>query len=159
MKKVQSRLTNVLIHDLGTFNTDRAVPYSICISKLNKNSGKYIQDITHREYEKSRIDFMLFNGNICINELLDYVLEFEGEARRVENEFVKYKFYLKAHNGSGFDSYVVLNSLLQWRTVVNLIKNGAGFVFTKNIQRYIDENKKLLNIFILDVEDSLSKNC
>ena len=35
------------------------------------------------------------------------------------------------HNGSGFDSYVVLNNLPQWRSVVNLIKNGSGVVSSK----------------------------
>ena len=30
-----------------------------------------------------------------------------------------------ARNGSGFDSFVVINNPPQWRSVVNLIKNGA----------------------------------
>ena len=36
-----------------------------------------------------------------------------------------------AHNRSGFDSFVVLNNLLQGRTVVSLIKNGSGTVSLK----------------------------
>ena len=47
-----------------------------------------------------------------------------------------------AHNGSGFDSYVVLNNLPQWRSVVNLIKNGAGNSSFKLFNGYVEENKK-----------------
>ena len=36
-----------------------------------------------------------------------------------------------AHSASGFDSCVVLNDLPQWRSVVNTIKNGVGFVSLK----------------------------
>ena len=50
-----------------------------------------------------------------------------------------------AHNGSGFDSYVALNNLPQWRSVVKLFKNGAGFIslqlfngfFDKKIPQYV----------------------
>ena len=47
-----------------------------------------------------------------------------------------------AHNGSGFDSYVVLNNLPQWRSIVKQIKNGRGIVFSKIFNGYEDENKK-----------------
>ena len=45
--------------------------------------------------------------------MLDYVLQFKGEPKKVSNRIVKYNLYLLAHNGSGFDSYVVLNNLPQ----------------------------------------------
>ena len=48
-----------------------------------------------------------------------------------------------AHNGSGFDSYVVLNNLPQWRSVVKLIKNGAGITSLKIFNGYVDEMKKI----------------
>ena len=48
-----------------------------------------------------------------------------------------------AHNGSGFDSYVVLNNLPQWRSVVKLIKNGAGIVSLKLFNGYVDPVKKI----------------
>ena len=40
LKKVQSQLTKMDSYDLETLNTDRAVPYHICISKLSKISCK-----------------------------------------------------------------------------------------------------------------------
>ena len=47
-----------------------------------------------------------------------------------------------AHNGSGIDSYVVINNLPQWRSVVKLIKNGGGIVSLKIFKGYVDEKKK-----------------
>ena len=47
-----------------------------------------------------------------------------------------------AHNGSGFDSYVVLNNIPQGRTVAKLIKNGAGIISLEIFNGYVDEKKK-----------------
>ena len=70
--------------------------------------------------------------------MLDYVLQFKGEAKRSNNNIVKYNLYLLAHKGSEFDSYVVLNNLPQWRTVVSLINNGSGIVSLKIFNGYVD---------------------
>ena len=48
-----------------------------------------------------------------------------------------------AHNGSGFDGYVVLNNLPQWRSVDKLNKNGAGIVSLNIFNGYVDQNKKI----------------
>ena len=52
------------------------------------------------------------------------------------------KSYLLAHNGSGFDSYIVINNLPRWQSVVILIKNGAGVISLKMFNGYVDQNKK-----------------
>ena len=74
--------------------------------------------------------------------MLYHVLHFKGEAKKGNFEIVKYKLYLWAHNGSGFDSYIDLNDISHWRTVVSLIKNCSGFVSLKRFHGYVDENKK-----------------
>ena len=74
--------------------------------------------------------------------MLDHVLQFKGEPKRVNNKFGEDIFYILAHNGSGFDSYVVLNNRTQWRTVVSLIRNGSGIVSLKNFHGSVDGNKK-----------------
>ena len=94
--------------------------------------------------------------------MLDQVLSFRGGAKNVKNKSVEYKFYLLAHKRSGFDSYVVLNNLPQWRKVVNLIKNGAGNVSLKIFNGYVDEKKKLpqyvhFRCDLLHIKDSLKK--
>ena len=39
----------MVVYDLEAFNTDKAVPYAICLFRLSKTSGKYNRDITQRE--------------------------------------------------------------------------------------------------------------
>ena len=75
--------------------------------------------------------------------MLDHVLSFKGEPKKVKNKIVEYNLYLIAHNGSGFDSYVVLNNLPKWRSIVKLIKNGAGIVSLKIFNGYVDPVKKI----------------
>ena len=91
--------------------------------------------------------------------MLDYVLQYKREPKRIDNKIVKYNLYLIAHKGSTFDSHVVLNSLPQWRTV-KLIKNGWGFVSLKIFNGYVDQNRKipqyvLLRCGLLHIKDSL----
>ena len=71
---------------------------------------------------------VLCKGLDDINEMLDYV---------------KYNLYLITHKGSGFDSYVVLNNLPQWRTVVSLNNNGAGIVCLKFFNGWVDPAKMI----------------
>ena len=142
-KKVKSPLTNIVVYDLETFNKIKTVPYCGCIYKLSKISGKYHRDISEQEYQKCLNDCVVFKGTDCINEMLDYVLSYKGEPKKVKNKIVENNLYLIAHNGSGFDSYVVLNNLPQWGNVVKLIKNGAGIISLKIINGYVDEKKKI----------------
>ena len=75
--------------------------------------------------------------------MLDYVLSFEGEPKKVKKKSVEDILYSLAHKGSGFDSYVVLNNLPQRRTVVSLNKNGAGFVSLKILNGFVDPIRKI----------------
>ena len=142
-KKIQSPITNIVVYDLETFNKYRAVPYCSCIYKLSKVSGKYHRDVSEQEYQKCLNDCVVFKGTICINEMLDHVLSFKGEQKKIRNKIVDYNLYLIAHNGSRIDSYVVLSILPQWRSDVKLIKNGAGIISLEICNDYIDQNKKI----------------
>ena len=73
--------------------------------------------------------------------MLDYVLQSRGEPKRNNNKTVKYSSYLIAHKANGFDSYVVINNLPQWRTV-KLIKNGSSLVCLEIFNGYVDAAKK-----------------
>ena len=138
-KKVQSPLTNIVVYFLETFNKSRAVPNCSCIYKLSKLSGKYHRDISEEEYQKCLNDCVVFKETDCINEMLDHVLSFKGEPKEVNNKIVEYNLHLLAHKGSGFDSYVVLNNLPQWRSIVGLIKNRVGIVSIKIFNGYVDQ--------------------
>ena len=159
-KKVQSQLTNMIVYDIETFSTIKCVPYANYIYRLSKISGKYYRDISEKEYQKCLNDSIVFKGLDNINKMLDYVLQFKGEAKRINNKIVKYNLYLIDHKGSGFDSYVVLNNLPQWRTVVSLIKNGSGIVSLKIFNGYVDPVKKIpqyvhFRCGLLHIKDSL----
>ena len=106
---------------MESFNTDRVVPYAFRLYKLSKISGENYRDITEGDYEKRRKECTVFKGTNCNNFMLHHILEFKGEAKKVNNKLVKYNLYLLAHKESGFDSYVVLNKITQRRTIVSLI--------------------------------------
>ena len=76
--------------------------------------------------------------------MLDHVLSFKGEPKKIRNKIVEYNLSLIAHSGSGFDSYVVLNNLQQWRSVVKLVKNGVGIISLKIFNGSVDPVKKIL---------------
>ena len=158
-KKVQSQLTNMVVYDIETFSTIKCVPYANCIYRLSKISGKYYRDISEKEYQKCLKDCIVFKGLDSINKKLDYVLQFKGEPKRINNKIFKNKLYLIAHKGSGFDSYVVLNNLPQWRAF-KLIKNGSGIVSLQIFNGYVDPVKKIpqyvhLRCGLLHIKDSL----
>ena len=158
-EKIQSQLTNMVVYDIETFSTIKCVPYANCIYRLSKISGKYYRDISEKEYQKYLNDCVFFKGLDNINKILDYVLQYKGEPKRINNKIVKYNLYLKAHKGSRFDRYVVLNNLPQWRAV-KLIKNGSGTVSLKIFNGYVDQNKKIpqyvhLRCGLLHIKDSL----
>ena len=152
----------MIVYDIETFNTIKCVPFANCIYRLSKISSKYYRDISEKEYQKSLIDCIVFKGLDNIKKMLDYVLQYKGEPKRFRNKKVKYNLYylyLIAHKGSGFDIYVVLNNLPQWRTV-KLIKNGSGIVSLEIFNGYVDQNKKTpqyvhLRCGLLQIKDSL----
>ena len=72
----------------------------------------------------------------------DHFLSFTGEAKKVNDMIVENTLLLIAHNRSGFGSYVVLNNLPQWRSVVILFRNGAGIFSPKKFNGYENEKKK-----------------
>ena len=88
LKKVQSPVTIIVVHDLETYNKDRAVPYCSCIYKLSKIFGATHRDKTEKEYQKSLNDCVVFNGSGCNIEMLDLVLSFKGEAKKVKKKLL-----------------------------------------------------------------------
>ena len=88
--------------------------------------------------------------------MLDHVLSFKGEAKKVQNRIVEYNLYKIAHKGSGFDSYIVLHNLPHWGKIVNLFKKEAGIISIKIFNGCVDEmKKKILTIFNLDLGESI----
>ena len=86
----------------------------------------------------------MFDGDGCIEKALDFCLKLKGEERKtVNNKIVEYNLQLHAHNGSGFDTWILLNNLPCDRHIVgDIIKNGKGIFELKVFNGYIYKNIK-----------------
>ena len=147
-KKIDSHLTNFIVYDLETHNTNRARPYNMTFYRLSKIAGRYDRDPTQEELKKSINDTISFAGDDCIEKSLDFLLKLKGEERKVNNKIVEYNLQMHAHNGSGFDTWIILNILPCDKNIVDIIKNGKGIVSMKIFNGYIEKKikNKYLNI-------------
>ena len=59
-KKIESHLTDFIVYDLETHNTDRATPYVFCFYRMSKLPGRYNSDLTLEEREKCKKDTIAF---------------------------------------------------------------------------------------------------
>ena len=135
-------MTNFIVYDLETHNTDRARPYNMTFYRLSKIAGRYERDPTQEELRKSIDDTIAFAGDNCIGNALDFCLKSKGEERKVKNKTVDYKLQLHAHNGSGFDTWVVLNNLLCDKHLVDIFKTGKGIIELKVFNGLIHKSNK-----------------
>ena len=85
---------------------------------------------------------MVFAGNNCINNALDFCFKLKGEERKVKNKIVEYNLQMHAQNGSGFDTWIVLKNLPCDKHIVNIIKNGKGLIELKVFNGLIQKNNK-----------------
>ena len=149
-KKIESHLTNFFVYDLETHNTDRARPYNMTFYRSSKIAGRYYRDPTFEELQKSINDTIAFSGDNCINNALDYLLKLKGEERKVKNKIVEYNLQMHAHNGSSFDTWIILNNLpcdisfvtIYRHIVGDIIKNGKGIISLKVFNGLIHKNNK-----------------
>ena len=120
--------------------------------RLSKIAGRYEGDPTQEELQKSIDDTIAFAGDNCIGNALHFCSKIKGDERKVKNEIVEYKLQMHAHNGSGFDTCIVLNNLPCDKHIVDIIKNGKGIIELKVFNGLIHKKiNKFLNIFFSDV--------
>ena len=133
-KKIESHLTNFIVYDLETSKTDRARPYCISFYRSSKIAGRYNRDPTVIELNKSKKDTFAIVGDNSVGNALDFLLKFKGEERKNKNKVVEYNLQLHAHNGSGFNTWIILNILPCDKRIVDVIKNGKGKIELKSVQ-------------------------
>ena len=141
-KKIESHLTIFIVYDLETHNTDRARSYNMTFYRLSKIAGRYDRDPTQEVLKKSIDDTIALAGDNCINNALDFCLKLKGEERKVNNKIVEYNLKMHAHNGSGFDTWIILNNLPCDKHIVDIIKNGKGIIELKVFNGLIYKNNK-----------------
>ena len=146
-KKIESHLTNFIVYDLETHNTHRARPFVICFYRLSKLAGRYNRDLTRDEIDKCKKDTIAFDGDNCVEKGLDFCLKLKREEiRDKKGKVLEYNLQLHAHNGSGFDTWIVLNNLPCDKRIVNIIKNGKGVIELKVFNGYIQSKKSTKQI-------------
>ena len=110
--------------------------------RLSKIAGRYERDPGKEELEKSIKDTIAFAGDNCINNALDFCLKLKGDERKVKKKIVEYNLQMHAHNGSGFDTWIVLNNLPCDKHIVDIIKNGRGIIELKVFNGLIEKKNK-----------------
>ena len=149
-KKIESHLSNFIVYDLETHNTNRARPYNMTFYRISKIAGRYSRDPLPKELQKSIDDTIAFSGGNCINKALDYLFNLKVEERKVNIKIVEYNLQMHAHNGSSFDSWIILNNLPCDRHIVgNIIKNGKGIISLKIFNGKIEKNKKQIPQYLI----------
>ena len=148
-KKLESHLTIFIVYDLETHNTDRARPYCISFYRISKIAGRYIRDLTPYEIDKCEKDTLVFDGDDCTSKVLDFCLKLRADERRISLKYkvVDYNLQLHAHNGSGFDTWIVLKNVPCDKHLVDNIKNSKDISSLRVFNGYIHNLKnKFLKI-------------
>ena len=85
----------------------------------------------------------MFDGDNCIKNALDFCSKIKGKERKaIFNKIVEYNLQLHAHNGSGFDTWIILNSLPCDKHIVDSSKNGKKFISLRVFNGYLYNAKK-----------------
>ena len=148
-KKIESHLTIFIVYGLEKHNTDRARPYNMTFYRVSNVADRYERDPTQEDLQKSTKDTRAFAGDNCIGNALDFCLKLKGEGRKVKNEIVDYNLQMHAHNGSGFDTWIVLNNLPCDKLIVDIIKNGKGIISSRVFNGYINNGKKQIPQYLI----------
>ena len=139
----ESHLTNSIVYDLETHNTDRARYFVICFNRLSKPARRYNRDLASDERKKCKKDTIVFDGENCVGYALDFLLKFKGEELKINNKISEYNLQLHAHNASGFDIWIILNNLPFDKHIVgDVIKNGKRITSMRVFNGYIYNGKK-----------------
>ena len=75
--KIECRLTNFIVYDLETHNTDRARLYVFCCYRLSKLAGKYKRDLSPYELENGKKYTFLIDCDDCNIEALDFLMKIQ----------------------------------------------------------------------------------
>ena len=131
------QLENVFVFDLETHNDQEfAETYAAGLYDVNRLRDKWDRDLTPDELKSGKENTSVFdasNGN-CVTNMLKYISEnYEGDERtyidKDGDEIVSsYRLLLVAHNSSGFDSWVVLNSLVKEITELKIKKTARCLI-------------------------------
>ena len=70
--KIECQLTNIVVYDLETHNTDRGRPYNKSFYRSSKIAAKYNRDLPPNDLDKYKQGTLVFDGDDCISYALDF---------------------------------------------------------------------------------------
>ena len=111
--------------------------------RLSNLAGRYNCDLALYEIDKCKKDTLVFDGDNCVGNALYFSFKFKGEPRKtIINKVVEYKFHLHAHKGTGFNTWIIINTLRCDKHIVDNIKNGKSVISLRIFNGYIENIKK-----------------
>ena len=135
--ETKDQLENVFVFDLETHNDQEfAEPYAAGLYDVNRLRDRWYRDLTSDELPIERGNVSVFDASngICVMNKLKFISEnYNGDERtyidKDGDEIVSsYRLLLIAHNSSGFDSWVVLTSLVKEITGLKIIRTARGVI-------------------------------
>ena len=131
------QLKTIFVFDLETHNDqDFAESYGVGLYDVNRLRECWHRDLNSNELVKERKNVTVFDASDanCIMNMLKFISEnYDGDERtyidKDGDEIISsYRLFLVAHNSSGFDSWVVLISLVKEITDLNIVKTARGLI-------------------------------
>ena len=139
-KQIESHLTTFITYDSEKHSTHRARPSVFCFYRLIKIAGKYDRDPRLYKIDKCIEDTIAFDGGCCVTNALDFCLKTKREERKDnKNRFLEYSLQFHAQNGSGFDTWIILNSLPCDRRIVIINEYGKSNFELKVFNSYFEK--------------------
>ena len=132
-----NQLENVFVFDLETHNDQEfAEAYGVGLYDVNCLKDCWYGDLNSNELviERKHVNVFDSSNRNCIMNMLKYISEsYDGDERtfidKDGDEIISsYRLLLVAHNSSGFDSWVVINSLVKEITNLKIIKTARGLI-------------------------------
>ena len=72
-----------------------------------------------------------------------------GEEGKNQNRIVEYNLQPHSHNGSGFDTWIIIKILPCDKHIVDIIKNSKGMIFWSLFNGYLHTNKKQIAQYLI----------
>ena len=90
--------------------------------------------MTPYEIEKCKKDILVFDGNNCVSNALDFLMKLNGQPlKNINKKIIEYKLQLHAYDGSGLDTWIILNNNPCDKHIDAYIKNGRGIFFSESV--------------------------
>ena len=131
------QLDKVFVFELGTYNDQQsAAAYAAGLNDVNRMRDRWNRDLTPHEIVTEKNNAIVFDGsnaNPVMTMLKNFAENYEGnESTYIDKDgdeiISSYRILLVANKASDFDSWVVLNSLVEEITKLKIVKTARELI-------------------------------